>query len=129
MVLLAGSLAERKAARKLVPGADVVVTSYSLVERAETRDILAPFAWQVLVLDEAHGLKNAASLRFRNVMALQVRGDRGWGGGGGGEGRGADGGGAPSLHHVPSAHHLPRPAPPLSPTHPTHPTPPTPRAV
>lgn len=64
-----------------MPGADVVVTSYSLIERAETRDFLAPFAWQVLVLDEAHGLKNAASLRFRNVMGLQVRGGGGHRGG------------------------------------------------
>jgi hypothetical protein len=29
--------------------------------------------WQALVLDEAHGLKNAGTARFRNIMELPVR--------------------------------------------------------
>ena len=30
------------------------------------------FPWQALVLDEAHGLKNAGSQRFQHIMSLKV---------------------------------------------------------
>lgn len=72
-VLYAGSQAERKAARKALPGAHVVVTSYALLEKPENAKFLASFPWQVLVLDEAHGLKNAASQRFKHAMDLPAR--------------------------------------------------------
>ena len=40
VVLYAGSQAERKAARKQLASAHVVVTSYSLLERADTKKYL-----------------------------------------------------------------------------------------
>lgn len=73
VVLYAGSQAERKAARRALPGAHVVVTSYSLLEKPDNAKFLAGFPWHVLVLDEAHGLKNAASQRFKHAMELPAR--------------------------------------------------------
>lgn len=46
---------------------------YALLEKKETADFLSSLPWQAVVLDEAHGLKNAGSLRFAHAMALPAR--------------------------------------------------------
>ncbi len=56
------------ALRYAVAGADVVVTSYALVER--DRGAIAAIPWRRLVLDEAQQVKNPAARQTRAVRAI-----------------------------------------------------------
>ena len=60
--------ARGEALRREAAGADVVVTSYPLVER--DRSVLASVPWARLVLDEAQQVKNPAASRTRAVRAI-----------------------------------------------------------
>ena len=83
VVVFAGSPAERRALVKALPTADVVLTSYAVVERQDgMRALCAPppsprhgnaTQWATLTLDEAHGLRNDASKRFAAIMRLTAR--------------------------------------------------------
>ena len=54
--------------RHAVAGADVVITTYGLVQRDFA--VLRSVAWYRVVADEAHHIKNAATLQSRAVRAL-----------------------------------------------------------
>jgi superfamily II DNA or RNA helicase len=54
--------------RRAVAGADVVVTTYGLVQRDFA--VLRGIAWYRVVADEAHHIKNGATLQSRAVRAL-----------------------------------------------------------
>jgi len=69
----AGPMADRKALSGTLQKFNVVVTSYSVVERVESRDILKGVSWDTLCLDEAHNLKNAQSARWGSMLQLGSR--------------------------------------------------------
>ncbi|MHA6757842.1 DEAD/DEAH box helicase [Streptacidiphilus sp. PAMC 29251] len=54
--------------RRAAAGADVVITTYGLVQRDFT--VLRTVAWYRVVADEAHHIKNSATLQSRAVRAL-----------------------------------------------------------
>ncbi len=60
--------ARGEALRRKAAGADVVVTSYHLVER--DRSVLASVPWARIVLDEAQQVKNPAAKQTRAVRAI-----------------------------------------------------------
>ncbi len=60
--------AKGEALRREAEGADVVVTSYPLVER--DRSVLASVPWARIVLDEAQQVKNPAAATTRAVRAI-----------------------------------------------------------
>lgn len=93
VIVYAGSLKERKTLEKKgFRGANVVLTTYSILERPDGSSALSQHSWkvcrrltcvqctqdhvcscQVIVLDEAHALKNSASARYATVLKLRVR--------------------------------------------------------
>ncbi len=56
--------------RRVDPAADVIIGSYETVARDAPK--LSKQAFALLVLDEAHGLKNAATKRARAINALSI---------------------------------------------------------
>lgn len=68
-LLLAGP--ERGKRRKLLPQADLVLTTYPVLARDV--DALAAQAWHVLVLDESQMVKNPATLAARAARKLEAR--------------------------------------------------------
>ena len=50
---------------------DVIVTTYEIVNME--KNLLKKFAWQYLIIDEAHRLKNEASMFSQNIRLLQTR--------------------------------------------------------
>ena len=50
---------------------DVIVTTYEVVNTEKT--LLMKFAWSYLIIDEAHRLKNEASVFSQNVRNLETR--------------------------------------------------------
>lgn len=57
--------------QKLIDGADVIVTSYTVLRLGE--EVFADFEWAGLVLDEAHAVKNAATMQ--HLAAAKIRAD------------------------------------------------------
>lgn len=68
-----GGEAARRADVHRIGTTSVTVTTYSLIERPDVQRALKRVRWAVLVLDEAHSLKNAASKRFAAVGELRAR--------------------------------------------------------
>lgn len=60
------------------PGGDVVVSSYDLAIRKATWSRLMAFAPDVVILDEAHFLKNREAKRTRATFALVKEASRAW---------------------------------------------------
>jgi SNF2 family DNA or RNA helicase len=76
VAVYAGSKEERRGARKSAPGANVVLTSYAVVERRDAREALAsalPGGWDVVVFDEAHALRNEGAARWGALLSLPAR--------------------------------------------------------
>lgn len=56
---------------------DVIITTYTLFDRSSPsalidRRILQSYKWELVVCDEGHYLKNAASQRFKNLCRIQA---------------------------------------------------------
>jgi superfamily II DNA or RNA helicase len=73
VVTFAGSKEDRRAVRSELASTNVVLTSYAALERGDALKHLSVIDWQVMVLDEAHVVKNSNSARFNNLMALRAR--------------------------------------------------------
>ncbi len=62
--------AERTSSAKAFVGADIVLTSYPLLQRDEK--MLADIDWDVVVFDEAQTLKNAKAKTYQSAQALKA---------------------------------------------------------
>ena len=62
--------AERSSNAKAFVGADIVLTSYPLLQRDEK--MLADIEWDVVVFDEAQTLKNAKAKTYQSAQALKA---------------------------------------------------------
>lgn len=73
-VVLTGTQEERRAIlkKRVLNGKfEIVLTTYELAQREKTR--LMRISWEVLVMDEAHRLKNTQSMAFRGMHGLDTR--------------------------------------------------------
>ena len=64
-------LQKRKQTLKSLKAFDVLVVSYGLIQ--SNPDLLANKEWNIAVLDEAHAIKNAGSMRSKASMKLQAK--------------------------------------------------------
>mmetsp|Transcript_962 Transcript_962/g.2268 ORF Transcript_962/g.2268 Transcript_962/m.2268 type:complete len:970 (+) Transcript_962:111-3020(+) len=65
---------ERKARKN--PEVDILITTYTYFERDSSgadRAFLSKFAYQYIIYDEAHGMKNMNSARYRRLVRLSSR--------------------------------------------------------
>ncbi|MDA3853439.1 MAG: DEAD/DEAH box helicase, partial [Bacteroidales bacterium] len=64
-------LQKRKQAIKALRAFDVLIVSYGIIQ--SNPDLLAEKEWNIVVLDEAHAIKNANSMRSKAAMKLQAK--------------------------------------------------------
>jgi len=55
---------------KMLSGHDVLIVSYGIIQ--SNPDLLATRQWNIVVLDEAHAIKNSKSVRSKAVMKLKA---------------------------------------------------------
>ena len=72
VVRMTGSAAERRGRRRELVTANIVLTSYSMLERGETLVYLTTTRFDVVVFDEAHELKNADTALYGNCTGIQA---------------------------------------------------------
>jgi SNF2 family DNA or RNA helicase len=72
VAMYSGKQADREALKADLRSYNVVITSYSVLERDEAARPLLRVSWDLLVLDEAHSAKNSDSAKYGRILDLRA---------------------------------------------------------